>query len=184
MYSSMQISNSSLSQFVSSTVNLNQQGNKPFAGPVTIEGQIIDDEKTESTDKQTVNSVLDRPENESQTQLIQSPPITQVPIPGNFSNALLSREKSQQLLQNNSGITPTPSFISQNEPSARNEPLARNEPSARKEPSAITNNFPYANRRSFAGLAGSSLVIQKYLNNESPAPEQSGQIQRSMNFFI
>ncbi|NOQ78273.1 MAG: hypothetical protein GQ546_02620 [Gammaproteobacteria bacterium] len=170
----MQISNSSLSQFISSTVNHSQYNNRPTAKPVTIEGQIVDDEKTKSADKQAVNSVLERSGDESQTQLIQ-PPSTQTPGSGDFSNTLLSQgrsqELSQNLLQQNLNGTQTLSFASQNILS-------------QTESSSTSNSFPYANRRSFEGLAGSSLVIQKYLNNESPASSQSGNVPGNINFFV
>lgn len=165
----MQISNSSLSQFISSTVNHSQYNNRPTAKPVTIEGQIVDDEKTKSADKQAVNSVLERSGDESQTQLIQ-PPSTQTPGSGDFSNTLLSQGRSQELSQNLND-TQTLSFASQNVLS-------------QTELSSTSNSFPYANRRSFAGLAGSSLVIQQYLNNESPASSQSGNVPGNINFFV
>lgn len=174
MYRSMQISNSSLSQFISSTVNHSQYNNRPTAKPVTIEGQIVDDEKTKSADKQAVNSVLEGSGNESQTQLIQ-PPSAQVPDSGEFSNALLSQERSQNLLLQNLNGSQTPSFASQND-------LSQN--LSQKESSSLSNSFPYTNRRSFEGLAGSSLVIQKYLNNESPAANQSGNVPGNINFFV
>jgi hypothetical protein len=165
----MQISNSSLSQFISSTVNHSQYNNHPTAKPVTIEGQIVDDEKTKSADKQAVNSVLERSGDESQTQLIQ-PPSTQTPGSGDFSNTLSSQGRSQELSQNLND-TQTLSFASQNVLSQTGS-------------SSTSNSFPYANRRSFAGLAGSSLVIQQYLNNESPASSQSGNVPGNINFFV
>ncbi|MCU7800386.1 MAG: hypothetical protein KZQ70_09625 [gamma proteobacterium symbiont of Lucinoma myriamae] len=165
----MQISNSSLSQFISSTVNHSQYNNRPTAKPITIEGQIADNEKAKSTDKQAVNSVLEHSGSESQTQLIQ-PPSTQVPGSGDFSNTLLFQEKSQELSQNLTR-TQTPSFISQNDLS-------------QKESSPASNSFPYANRRSFEGLAGSSLVIQQYLNNESSASSLPGNVPGNINFFV
>ncbi len=45
-------------------------------------------------------------------------------------------------------------------------------------------SYPFSHRRSFEGLAGSSLVIQKYLNNEPPALAQADSRQRNVDLFI
>lgn len=50
--------------------------------------------------------------------------------------------------------------------------------------SPAEQNFPFAHRRSFEGLTGGSLVIQKYLNNESSALGQSDNLHRNIDIFI
>ncbi len=51
------------------------------------------------------------------------------------------------------------------------------------DPSKADNNFPYGNRRSQQGLAGSSLVVQRYLNNE-PANTMGTQQQGNIDLYI
>ena len=152
----MQISNSTLSQFVSS---INQQ-NRSIAKPVTIEGQLVDNDTTRDAEKKTIDSVLERSENESQTQLVQ-PPSTQEPSSDDFSHALLLQQNKQ----------PAYSFSTQNNP-------------LQDESSSVKHSFPFANRRSFEGLTGSSLVIQKYLNNEPSTLNQSAHNPGIINIFI
>ncbi len=54
---------------------------------------------------------------------------------------------------------------------------------AQPDPSNADNNFPYSNRRSQQGLAGSSLVVQRYLNNE-PANTMGTQQQGNIDLYI
>jgi len=165
----MQISNSTLSQFVSS---INQQ-NRSLAKPVTIEGQLVDNSKTRDAEKKTIDSVLEHSGNESQTQLIR-PPSAQEPGSGDFNKTLALQEASQELLQKSQNDQSVPSYSAQTY-SAQNN-LFQDE--------SLSNSFPFANRRSFEGLAGSSLVIQKYLNNEPSIPNQSVHVQGNINIFI
>ena len=147
----MQISNSTLSQFVSS---INQQ-NRSITKPVTIEGQLVDNDTTRDAEKKTIDSVLEHSGNESQAQLIRPP-------------------SAQELLQKSQNDQSAPSYSAQTY-SAQNNLL---------QDESLSNNFPFANRRSFEGLAGSSLVIQKYLNNEPSIPNQSVHDQGNINIFI
>ena len=165
----MQISNSGLSQFVSSS---NQQNRSP-AKPVTIEGQLVDNDKTRAAVKNTIDSVLEHSGNESQTQLIR-PPSAQEPGSGDFNKTLVLQEASQELLQKSQNDKSAPSYSAQTY-SAQNNLL---------QDESLSNSFPFANRRSFEGLAGSSLVIQKYLNNEPSVPNQSVYDQGNINIFI
>lgn len=165
----MQISHASLAQFVANTVN--QHGNRLPARPVTIEGQLVDDEKKKSGSGQAVEAALERPERESQTQLIQAPS-QQEPGSGDFNKTLLAQELSQTLLTNNQANRPA-AFGSQAD-------ISRNE----AEPSAAEQNFPYTNRRSVEGRAGSSLVIQNYLNNQPPAASEPESFQGGISFFV
>jgi len=160
----MQISNSTLSQFVSS---INQQ-NRSIAKPVTIEGQLVANDKTRDAEKKTIDSVLEHSGNESQTQLIR-PPSAQEPGSGDFNKTLALQEASQELLQKSQNDQSAPSYSAQNN-------LLQDE--------SFSKSFPFANRRSFEGLAGSSLVIQKYLNNEPSIPSQSVHDQGNINIFI
>ena len=166
----MQISNSTLSQFVSSS---NQQ-NRSIAKPVTIEGQLVDNDKTRDAEKKTIDSVLEHSGNESQTQLIRPPP-AQKPGSGDFNKTLALQEASQELLQKSQNDQSAPSYSAQTYYSAQNNLL---------QDESFSNSFPFANRRSFEGLAGSSLVIQKYLNNEPSIPNQSVHDQGNINIFI
>jgi len=165
----MQISNSTLSQFVSS---INQQ-NRSITKPVTIEGQLVANDKTRDAEKKTIDSVLEHSGNESQTQLIR-PPSAQEPGSGDFNKTLALQEASQELLQKSQNDQSAPSYSAQTY-SAQNNLL---------QDESFSNSFPFANRRSFEGLAGSSLVIQKYLNNEPSIPNQSVHDQGNINIFI
>ena len=153
----MQISNSVISQYLNGTVNNSQQTARPVQ-PVTIEGQLIDDEKKHSGTNKTEDTDFAEPEqsgNEIQAALI-APENTPL-LSQNITFEPLLIQKKQR---GNSAVT------------LQNESLS------------AAPNFPYGHRRSFAGLAGGSLVIQNYLNNESPASTQSDNAQRYIDLFI
>lgn len=142
----MQISNSAFSHY--SQYN-NQYNNRPSTKPITIEGQRIDDDKSESADKNTVSSILENSKDEAQTTLLQS-----------------ALEENQNSTAYNGGLF--------------SQPLLQSSPApASADASVLNQTFAYSNRRSVEGFAGSSLVIQKYLNNES-----SAQSQQSINIFV
>jgi hypothetical protein len=165
----MQISNSVISQYLNNTVNRSQQPDQfpvkhaPRSEP--IEGQLVDDEKKQSQTNPSVldsggssfNKDLEQSGTSSQTQLIAPATTPQLPqeiTSDSIGNSLLIQKKLSSKLS-----TPSQNDSSQG-----------------------THTFPYGNRRSFEGLSGGSLVIQKYLNNESPS--QSDNSQKNVDIFI
>ena len=160
----MQISNSTLSQYVGNTLNRYQQTDRSSVKPVTIEGQVVkdDDEKKHApqsgsaTESDSSGSFVQDLENGTQQQLIL-PAAT----PGNINDSLLI----QQEFNGSSGL------LGQSEQSFQ--------PANSFQPA---QDFPFGSRRSFNGLSGGSLVIQNYLNNEPQAPV-SGYSSR-IDFFI
>ncbi len=166
----MQISNSTLSQYVANTLNRYQQTDRSSVKPVTIEGQIVkdDDEKKQArqsgtaTESDSSGSFVQDLENGTQQQLILP-----AAAPGNINDSLLIQQEfygsSGLLGQSEQSFQPTNSF----------------QPANSFQP---TQDFPFGSRRSFNGLSGGSLVIQNYLNNEPQAPV-SGYSSR-IDFFI
>ena len=144
----MQISNPILSQFIGTTINRDQQANRFAVRPVTIEGQIVDDEKKKDTSAVTQDSSGNEAsdtfvlENEQQHLLIR--PVTESTQTSDASTI------QKGLAENNANTNPTLLNTSVQSP-------------------ADEQGFPFGNRRSLNGLAGSSLIIQNYLNN---TPEQ------------
>ncbi len=163
----MQISNPAISQFLSGTINRAQQPDRfPVKSNPTqsapIEGQLVDDKKTPSEANNVQESGfsqgLEQSENGSQTQLIaptNAPQITQT---------LASEHQGGQLLIQKK-LSSNPVTVSQND-------------------SSSAQNFPFGNRRSLEGISGGSLVIQKYLSNESTNQTPSGNSQRNIDVFI
>lgn len=149
----MQITNSSIiaASFsgVSNTSRRSTLADQYPAKPVTIEGQIIDDNDEKkharklereslSADQLKQESSEDQKSDDNQQQLISS-----------------SDSKSKEL---------GASLLLQTKLNSSSE-------SGQLSPEQIENrsehSFPYTNRRSSNGLAGAPLIIQKYLNNEA-----------------
>lgn len=157
----MRISNPAIYQHLSSTVNRNQQPDRFPVKPVTIEGQLIDAEK-EQSQSNTTQSFRESEQSNNETQQAEliapttAPLVPQTITSDPAGNSLLIQQK----------LNGNPATFSQN------------------ESLSATPNFPYGHRRSSEGLAGGSLVIQKYLNNELPALNQSDNSQRNIDFFI
>ena len=168
----MQISNPAISQYLSSSVIRSQQADRFPVKAVTIEGQLIDDNKKQSEANKTQDSGLqnsglqdsgladpEQSKDGTQAQLIApsiAPQIPQKITSDSAGDSLLIQKK----------LSDNPAVLTQNDSSVTKQ------------------NFPYSNRRSFEGLSGGSLVIQKYLNNESPALAQPDSPQRNIDFFI
>ena len=174
----MQISNPAISQLLSGTINRSQQPDRfPVKStPVRsepLEGQLVDDKRDQSEANKTQDSGfsndLEQSENGSQTQLITPADAPQV------SQALASERQGGALLIQQK-LNSQPAVLSQNKESQSEGP--------QNEESQTTQIFPFGNRRSFEGVSGSSLVVQKYLTNESPALTQSGNPQRNVDIFI
>jgi len=162
----MQISNPAISQYLSSAVTRSQQPDRFPVKPVTIEGQLIDENK-----KQSANNTQDfGSQDSSLADLEQSKDGTQA--------QLIAPAIAPQIPQKITSDSAGDSLLIQKKVSDNPAALTQNESSVAKQ------NFPYSNRRSFEGLSGSSLVIQKYLNNESPALAQPDSPQRNIDFFI
>jgi len=145
----MQISNPILSQFIGSTVNREQQANRFPAKPVTIEGQVVDEDEKKKNSRAVAeqdgakNETSDNFVLENEAQLLIRP-VTE-PVQANDTSTI------QKGLAENS---------------ANGNPASLN---ASAQSSSSEQGFPFGNRRSFNGLAGSTLIIQNYLNN---TPEQ------------
>ncbi|MCW8928727.1 MAG: hypothetical protein OQL19_00635 [Gammaproteobacteria bacterium] len=155
----MQISNPAISQYLSSSVNPRQQPDRLPVKSVTIEGQLVDDKQNQSDANKTQDTSFDKDLEQSQTQLVKP-----------LNDAEISQKIGSENLNG--------SLLIQKKLSSEPAPFSQNETSSE------TQNFPYGNRRSFEGLSGGSLVIQKYLNNESSASTQAGNSQRNIDFFI
>ncbi len=147
----MQISNPVISQYLNSTVNgsanRTQQADRLPVKAVTIEGQLLDE------DKQSFSSTAINQDDESQQQSSQliAPVNQQQNTPASNADNVGSALLIQRKLGNNSLQT-------------------RQNESAQAEPS-----FPYGSRRSSQGVAGSSLVLQNYLSNESTSQSNKPQ---------
>ena len=153
----MQISNPAISQYLSSSVTRSQQADRFPVKAVTIEGQLIEDNKKQSETNKTQDSDLEQSKDGTKTQLFTPATAPQIPQQITSDSLLIQKRLSDY-----------PADITQNESSI----------------AMAKQNFPYGNRRSFEGLSGGSLVIQKYLNNESPALNQADNFQRNIDFFI
>jgi hypothetical protein len=153
----MQISNPSLSQLISSTYSRNNTVNdRNTVRPVTIEGQVIDDEPKKNSQPEALQEDSENSSSqplviaeENQNSLIQ--PVQQVNVIN--ENLLIEQRNREAATANNQ----SQSFFSSE---FNNE-----------------QGFPFGNRRSANGLTGTSLAIQSYLNN---SPEN--QLQSSLNF--
>lgn len=156
----MQISNPVISQYLSNTVNRTPQADRLPVKSVTIEGQLLDDDKKQFSAEKTSSDAKSQTQS---TQLI-APVNQQQNTPAinadNIGRALLIQKK-----------------LGENSP-----PAVQNQATA-----ATTQSFPFGSRRSFQGVAGSSLVLQKYLNNESSKQANSPQSslsQKNIDIFI
>ena len=142
----MQISNPILSQFIGTTIDRDQQANRLPVRPVTIEGQIVDDEKKKNTPTVTQDNAGNET---SDTFVLQNEQQQQLIRPVNEANQAIDTSTIQKDLVENYA---NPALLNASAQSSTDEP-----------------GFTFGNRRSFNGLAGSSLIIQSYLDN---TPEQ------------
>ena len=157
----MQITNPALSQSIGNSFNRPQQPDRYPVRPVTIEGQVVNDEENNrsaqslSQDDPTKQSASQFAlENIGEQQLIQA-----VANPNSASE--LQRQETQQEY--------SPTILSNGITSPQND---SNEPV-----------YPLGNRKSFNGLAGSSLIIQNYLNNTPSSLTQTGE-SGIIDFFV
>ncbi len=165
----MQISNSSIiaSSFsgVSNTSRRSTLADQYPAKPVTIEGQIIDDndEKKHARKLERENLSADQPKKES-------------------SEDQTSNENQQQLIASSTDSKSEElgaSLLLQTKLNSGSEP---GQLSPEKIENKLEHSFPYTNRRSSNGLAGAPLIIQKYLNNEADTSSRPDNI--SFSRFI
>jgi len=162
----MQISNQSVLSAafsgVGSALNRKQLPEQFAARPVTIEGQIVenDEDRKRARKQQRENLSAEQglsrqgSENQPNSQEIQQAEAEQSLV------SLSSANQSEQLgvsllLDKKLAEQPSISVLNTEQIDNANE-----------------HHFPYSNRRSDNGLAGGALIIQKYLNNE-PASHQS-----------
>ncbi len=141
----MQISNPVISQYISGTLNRSQQSDQLPVKPGV---------RSDSEFNKDLKQPIAQEESNSQTQLI-APQTAQALATGNQS---LNQENQSNSLLVQKKLFENPEVLLRGESQGEG---------------GSANNFPYGNRRSFEGLSGSSLVIQKYLNNESPAQANS-----------
>ena len=118
------------------------------AKPVTIEGQIIDD-----NDEKKHARKLER-ENLSPEQTKQETTEEQTP------------EENQQLVRSSAESKAEEAGASLRLQTKLNSDSKPGRLSPEQIENSSEHSFPYTNRRSSNGLAGASLIIQKYLNNE------------------
>ena len=142
----MQISNSTLSQYVGNTLNRYQQTDRSSVKPVTIEGQIVKD-------------------NDEKKQAPQSGTATESDSSGSFVQDLEKGTQQQLILPAAAANNINDSLLIQQEFNSDSGLLGQSTNSFQP-----TQDFPFGSRRSFNGLSGSSLVIQNYLNNEPQVP--------------
>lgn len=142
----MQISNPALSQLVGSTLNRPQQPDRFPVRPVTIEGQIVDDEK-----KRTIQNLSEDNSDRSST--------SQFALDNDDEQkGLIKPISNPNSIADAQGLEPQP-----NNPTLLNPSIQQS--AAAYSTETNEQGFPFANRRSFNGLAGPSLIIQSYLNN-------------------
>ena len=154
----MQISNPTLYQFIGNSLDRNQLKDRSPVKPVTIEGQIVDEDEQKNRARPTESSsdFVQSLESGSQ-QLI--PPVTVSP---ELSDSLLIEKNLN----------------------ADREILSQFERITSRETFSGEQSFPFGNRKSLNGLAGGSLVSQNYLSNEPLAPDQSENSSRRIDIFI
>ena len=154
----MQIPDQFLSPVVVSSIPAQPpQNSRAPARPVIIEGQLIEDKK-EQAKKPTPSFTLPS----FQQDALQP----EAPKPENQQDA------SENTLSTQIGTAPEVLYSAKS--------LSEN---AQPDSSNVDNSFPYGNRRSQEGLAGSSLVVQRYLNNE-PANTIGIQQQGNLDLYI
>ncbi len=150
----MQVSHSTLSAALFSAIGASTAGSKRPAlqyplQPVTIEGQIVEDQQKSKSNA----SVKDRDENLSLDKETQQQQSSNSQVDNSASHLLI-----QAKLNNSIQTANSPERLG---PTNSPEPVTNTQ-------SGIphVNSFPFSNRRSFNGLAGEYLVLQSYLNNE------------------
>ncbi len=183
----MQVSHSTLSAALFSAIGASAAGSKRPAlqyplQPVTIEGQIVEDNKQKSKSNA---SVKDRDENLSLDKETQQQQSSNSPVDNSASHLLIQARLNNSIQAANSLERPEPT----NSP----EPLTNSPEPVTNSPEPVTNtqsgiphvnSFPYSNRRSFNGLAGEYLVLQSYLNNEPANYLIADNRSRSIDIFI
>jgi len=137
--------------------------NRSTVKPVVIEGQLSSNNKT---DKQSQSQYYPAEQEDN-----DSSPSTLVP---------LNQQTDAEQYSNTSLLTNNPLSINSTSKnlSSSNTDTMDNEVVTNK-----TNEFPYSNRRSVAGLAGQNLITQHYLNNE-PVSSSNRNFQAKIDFFI
>ncbi|MDX2503132.1 MAG: hypothetical protein QNL62_01455 [Gammaproteobacteria bacterium] len=166
---------------MSGTLSQNQQADRFPVKPVTIEGQVVKDNDGEKRGKELL---ADKEPSAGKEPLAGKEPSANKELSASLVQNL-ENEAQQQLispLYNTASISD--SLLIQKELNRTPEHLNASEQIYPAEPFPTENSFPFSNRRSFNGLAGGSLVIQSYLNNEPQAPSQSGGPSSRIDVFI
>ncbi len=152
----MQVSNPIISSYLSGTINRSQQVERlPVRSNTQTE--LIEGQLVDDKKKKTDTS--NRLELIAATEEALNPQKITTDSTGEIT--LLQKNFLQEEKQLQSGV------LLQNELSSENKP-----------------SFPFSHRRSSEGLAGSSLVIQKYLNNEPSALPLADNSKTNVDFFI
>ena len=130
------------------------------ARPVIIEGQVLDDRDTK---KGTARSAEDRAEK------------------SRFSLTENDQQKSNQTVEQST-------LAESATPVARNQPadysLINRDTGSQTNYADNSTAFPYANRRSYNGLSGSSLVIQSYVSNSPSASLQQAYSPGGVDYYV
>lgn len=178
----MQITNPILYQYIGTTFNREQSVNRLPSKPVTIEGQLLDDEEKKNSAQATQadSSRNDNSDNNSrenfaldneQRQLIR--PVAE-PIQRN-DVAAIQTYGFENFASGNSSLL-----------NASVVPESGDYTSASASASTTADQgFPFGSRKSFQGVAGNSLVIQNYLSNTPEQLNRSGDFNSaSVDFFV
>ena len=130
------------------------------ARPVIIEGQVLDDRDTK---KGTARPAEDRTEK------------------SRFSLTENDQQKSNQTVERSTLAESTP-------PVSRNQQadysLINHDTGSQTNYADNSTAFPYANRRSYNGLSGSSLVIQSYVSNSPSASLQQAYSPGGVDYYV
>ncbi len=130
------------------------------ARPVIIEGQVLDDRDTK---KGTARPADDRAEK------------------SRFSVTKNDQQKSNQTVKQ-STLTESATPVALNQPADYS--LINRDTGSQTNYADNSTAFPYANRRSYNGLSGSSLVIQSYISNSPSASLQQAYSPGGVDYFV
>ena len=157
----MQISNQSILSAAYSdighAINHRQRAEQYSSAPVTIEGQIVDDKEKKKSARKLERENLSAEQTKYDAADKQVPDENQQQLVNLSTNERAEELGGRLLLQKQLSNSLTSDNFSPEQLQSRAEHI-----------------FPYSNRRSSHGLAGSSLIIQKYLNNEPDTTFNNG----------
>ncbi len=130
------------------------------ARPVIIEGQVLDDRNPK---KDTARPAEDRAEK------------------SRFSLTENEQQKSNQTVEQRT-LAESATPVAQNQPTDYS--LINRDTGSQTNYADNSTSFPYANRRSYNGLSGSSLVIQSYVSNSPSASLQQPYSPGGVDYYV